>query len=358
MSVLPMIGDWRRQVRDELLPETFGHHANALADLSFAMAVSGHCHSGTLAAVAPGDTTPAATKRRLERTLANDRLDPESAWPQLARSVLRGQLGGPIILILDETPNRNDLRCMKITLAYRKRALPVACACYALGEHPEPMPARVIGLVRQAAACLPEGAEVTLLADRGLAWPQIVDACRELGWHFVIRLQGQTRVRTDDGQEGTAADLTPKPGASWHGEAEVFKNAGGRAAAVAACWLRDHDAPWLGVTDRDDGPRVFGRYLKRTWTEELFRDEKSSGFHWGQSRVVDPEHAARLMLVIALATYLALGLGSRMIKAGLRRLLETTHQRKLSLFQAGLRFLMYCTTHDRPLPTNLSPAPS
>jgi hypothetical protein len=74
--------------------------------------------------------------------------------------------------------------------------------------------------------------------------------------------------------------------------------------------------------------------------------------------VVIPEHAARLMLVIALATYLALGLGSRMIKAGLRRLLETTHQRKLSLFQAGLRFLMYCITHDRPLPTNLSPAPS
>ena len=124
MSVLPMIGDWRRQVRDELLPETFGHHANALADLSFAMALSGHCHSGKLAAVAPGDTTPAATRRRLERTLANDRLDPDSVWPQLARAVLGGQLGGPILLILDETPNRNDLRCMKITPAYRKRALP------------------------------------------------------------------------------------------------------------------------------------------------------------------------------------------------------------------------------------------
>jgi Transposase DDE domain len=358
MSVLPMIGDWRQQVRDELLPETFGHHANALADLSFAMAVSGHCHSGKLAAVAPGDTTPAATKRRLERTLANDRLDPDSVWPQLARAVLGGQLGGSIILILDETPNRNDLRCMKITLAYRKRALPVACACYALGEQPEPMPELIIGLLRQAAACLPEGAEVTLLADRGLAWPQIIDACRELGWHFVIRLQGQTKVRTDDGRVRTAADLAPKPGASWHGQAEVFKKSGWRTAVVAACWLRDHDGPWLVITDRDDGPRVFGRYLKRTWTEELFRDEKSSGFHWGQSRVLDPEHAARLMLIIALATYLALGLGSRMIKAGLRRLLETTHQRKLSLFQAGLRFLMYCITHDHPLPTNLSPAPS
>jgi hypothetical protein len=358
MSVLPMIGDWRRQVRDELLPDLHGHQANALADLSFAMALSRHCHSGKLAAVAPGDTTPAATQRRLERTLANDRLDPDSVWPQLARSVLGDHVGGPIVLILDETPNHNDLRCMKITLAYRKRALPLFCACYALGGQPEPMPELVVGLFGKAAACLPEGACVTLLADRGLAWPQVVDACRELGWHFAIRLQGQTRVRTADGREYTAAELAPKPGACWRGQAEVFKKSGWRAAAVAACWLPDQDGPWLVLSDRDDGPRIFGRYLKRTWTEELFRDEKSSGFHWEQSHVTDPEHAARLVLVIALATYLALALGSRVIKAGLRRLLETTRQRMLSLFQIGLRFLMFCTTHDHPLPKNLSPVPS
>ena len=99
--------------------------------------------------------------------------------------------------------------------------------------------------------------------------------------------------------------------------------------------------------DRDDGLPGCStdRYLKRTWTEELFRDEKSSGIPLGaepcdRTRVMQ----ARLVLVMALATYLALGLGSRMIKAGLRRLMETTRQRKLSLFQVGLRFLMYCTT--------------
>jgi hypothetical protein len=353
-----MIRDWRHQVRDELLPDLHGHQANALADLSFAMALARHCHSGTLSAVAPGDTTPAATQRRLERLLANDRLDPDSAWPWLARAALAGWAGGPIVLILDETPNHNDLRCMKLTLAYRKRALPVACACYAPGGQGEPMPELIVGLFRRAAACLPEGAEVTLLADRGLAWPQLVDACGALGWHFVIRLQGQTRVRTADGRECAAADLAPRPGQRWWGDAEVFKTSGWRAAAVAACWERDHDGPWLLVSDRPDGGRLFGRYAKRTWTEELFRDEKSSGFHWEESHVSDPEHAARLVLLMALATYLALGLGSRVIQAGLRRLLESTRQRMLSLFQIGLRWLMFCVTHDRPLPHNLSPVPS
>src|SRR5215217_7214222 len=103
MSVLPMIGDWRRQVRDQLLPDLHGYQANALADLSFAMALARHCHSGKLAAVAPGGTTPAATQRRAERLLANDRLDPDSVRPQPARAVLRGGAGGPIVLILDET---------------------------------------------------------------------------------------------------------------------------------------------------------------------------------------------------------------------------------------------------------------
>src|SRR5512135_3168958 len=77
------------------------------------MAQTQHCHSGRLAAVAPGQTTPAATKRRLERLLDNDRLDPDSVWPQLARSMLGGWAGGSIVLILDETPNHNDLRCLK-----------------------------------------------------------------------------------------------------------------------------------------------------------------------------------------------------------------------------------------------------
>jgi hypothetical protein len=357
MSAQPMIRDWRRQVREELLPDLHGHQANALADLSFAMTLASHCHSGKLAKVAPGDTTPAATKRRDERLLANDRLDPASAWPQLARCLLRGWAGAAILLILDETPNHNDLRCMKLTLAYRKRAVPIACVCYSLGGQPEPMPQLIRRLLHQAAACLPEGASVTLLADRGLAWPQVVATCVELGWHDVIRLQGQTRVRTTEGRECAAAELAPKPGASWRGTAEVFKKSGWRAAAVAACWLRDRDGPWLLVSDRDDGPRLFARYAKRVWTEELFRDEKSSGFHWGESHVTDPAHAARLVLLIALATYLALALGSRVIQAGLRRMLESTRQRMLSLFQIGLRWLMFCVTHDRPMPKNLSPVP-
>jgi hypothetical protein len=357
MNALSMLRDWRRQVQDDLLPELHGHQSKAMADLSFAMTLAQHCRAGKLAVAVPGDARPASVERRVERFLANDRIDPLEVWTQLARSFLAGWAGGPIVLILDETPNHNDLRCLKVTLAYRKRALPLCSVCYAPGGQDEPMPELVVGLLRRVAACLPEGAEVTLLADRGLAWPVVVDTCDELGWHYVLRLLSQTRVRTPDGRECSAAELAPHPGTCWHGPALVFKKAGWRAAAVAACWLPDCDGPWLLVSDRDDGPRLFRRYTKRTWTEELFRDEKSSGFRWGESHVDDPVHAARLTLLLALATYLALAVGSRVIQAGLRRFLESTRQRTLSYFTIGLRWVMYCLTHDRSLPENLSPVP-
>jgi hypothetical protein len=352
-----MLRDWRRQVQEDLLPDLHGHQSKALADLSFAMTVAAHCQRGKLAVAVPGDARPASVGRRLERTLANPRIDPHAVWTQLTGAVLRGWVGGPLMLILDETPNHNDLRCLKITVAYRKRALPIACVCYALGDQPEPMPQLIVDLFHQVAACLPAEAEVTLLADRGLAWPLVVDTCGELGWHYVLRLQGQTRVRRADGRVGSAADLAPRPGTQWWGAAEVFKTSGWRAAQVAACWERECDGPWLLASDRPDGPRLFRRYAKRTWTEELFRDEKSSGFHWEQSHVTDPEHAARLVLLMALATYLALSVGSRVIQAGLRRFLESSRQRMLSLFQIGLRWVMFCLTHDRSLPQDLSPVP-
>src|SRR5205823_12782268 len=100
MRALSLLRDWRRQVRDELLPGLHGHQSNALADLSFAMTIADHCWAGKLAVAVPGDARPASVKRRIERTLANDRIDPGSAWSQLARAILGGRAGGPVVLIL------------------------------------------------------------------------------------------------------------------------------------------------------------------------------------------------------------------------------------------------------------------
>jgi hypothetical protein len=345
MSATPIVEQWRRCVREQLFPHLHGHQAAALADFSYAAALAGHCQAGRLAAHVPTDATPASSQRRCERLLDNPRLRPRLAQRMLARALLAGWGGCTLLLLLDETPKANDLRVLSIRAAYAHRAVPLAAVCYRPHALPRPLPALVRGLLRQVHGCLPAGARVVLLADRGLCWPLLVDWCHEHGWHYVLRLQGRAKVRWPDGSERTAGELAPRAGRRWLGEAEVFKKAGWRGASVVATWERGMPGPWLLVTDQRASLRHCRTYGKRMWVEESFRDDKGAAFHWGESRVDDPEHAARLLLVLALALVLATSQGSAVLKAGRRHRLDPHRRRRLSVVQLGLRWLRYAVGH-------------
>src|SRR5215203_2995561 len=98
------------------------------------MVLAGHCHSGRLAAAAPSPRARVLSRqRRWERLLSNRRLRPHEAMGMLARAVAPslGCGAGPVrrvVLILDETPGgtKGRLRCMKLSVAYRGRAVPIA----------------------------------------------------------------------------------------------------------------------------------------------------------------------------------------------------------------------------------------
>jgi len=346
MSAAAFVRAWRRTVAEQLFPGLHGHQANALADLSFALAVAGHCQAGKLAPHVPTHAQPASSQRRCERLLANGRLQPPVAQRQLAGGLLAPWGGQTILLLLDETPKANDLRVLNVRVAYGHRALPLAAVCYRPDALPQPMPQLVGGLLRQVLGCLPEGATVVLLADRGLCWPLVVDFCHEHGWHYVLRLQGQTKVLLPDGSERSASELAPRPGTRWLGEAEVFKKAGWRGANVVATWERGVAEPWLLLCDQRASLRHCRAYAKRTWVEESHRDDKAGSFHWDDSQVHDPAHALRLLLLVALAMVLAASLGSAATKAGWRRWLDPHRRRRLSVVQLGLRWLRYALAHE------------
>src|SRR5690348_11842672 len=68
--------------------------------------------------------------------------------------------------------------------------------------------------LRRLAEVLPDGVTCTILADRGFADTKLFEFLGELGFDYVIRLKGNTRVG--------AADGTTRPAADWIGQ-------GGRA---------------------------------------------------------------------------------------------------------------------------------
>ena len=347
MRAVEMLRAWESSVKDRLLPGLHGHRAKALAAVSFGMVAAGGCSSGAVSVCVPGRAKPASVRRRVERLVANERLWPAEAMGLLARSVMSGWSGRTAVLALDETPRGPVLERLEVSACYRGRAVPLAWECYGADRPPVPMPRLVWKLLRRVARAMPPGVEVVLVADRGLSWPAVADCCRALGWHYVLRAQGQTKVRLREGPGGRQArevradELAPRRGVSWYGRGEVFKGAGWREANVVAVWAEQAKEPWLLVTDQPSSYRRCRQYARRMWCEAMHRDEKSSGLNWQLSRVTDPRRQRRLLLAVALALLLALSLGTWALKRGLRRVMDSTRRRKLSLFTLGLRWLRY-----------------
>ena len=357
MGAARMVQQWTAAVND-LFATLHGHTVNALACFSLAMCHAEHCHSGQLGASAASAAKPASSRRRWERLLANPRLEGRRALEEFSASLLAGWAGRKLLLVLDETPNGGDLWCMRLGVAYHKRLLSVAAVCYPTDQPPLPMPKLICKMLRKVAKRMPPGASVTLLCDRGLSWPVVMDCVRKLGWGHVMRLQSSTRVTLGDGRVVAAGDLVKRPGGRWHGRVRVFKKAGWRDAHLSIHWDQRGKEPWILAARENGDPHglhAAHAYAKRNWCEQSFRDEKSSGFRWEQSHVRDARRALKVVLVMALATLLSISLGTWLVKSGRRRDLDPHRTRRLSFFQLGLRWLRHLLVlpNDDPTPPYL-----
>lgn len=351
MDLTRMLRSLRLEVQ-ESFPSLHGHQIKALSGAALAMISAGHCQLSRMALIGLSEATVPSCERRWQRLVANDRLDPEVLIASWARAVLADVT--EVTLMLDETPKHNDLRAMKLSRQIHGRAIPVLWSCYKPDALPMSQDRLVINLLEQADSALPTGAKPTLLADRGLSWPKVLDFCVEHKWHYVLRAQAQTRVKLDDGRELRFGDLTSRQGIKWCGSARVFKKAGWRRSNIVAYWQPDTSEPWLLVTDLPASRHRCRQYCKRMRIEQAFRDEKSHGFYWNSSRIQDPKHATRLLLIMAIAMRHLIYLGLRLIRTGLRKLLERRDRRTLSVFQLGLRFVQRESRNARSPPLNKS----
>jgi hypothetical protein len=344
---------WEAEVRGVLVGVGIWQ-CRALALFSLGAALAKHCGLARVAAAVPGVALVPSITRRFERLLASERLDVPVARSAIAARVLAAGGGQTLWLALDETHQGHTATgarfgVLALRLIYRERALPLAWVCYPPGAAPAPFPTLIGRLIREVAAVVPADAHVVLMTDRGLSWPSLLDQCRRVGWSFLCRVQRQTRVEVADGRVGTIGDLAPAPGTRWRGHARAFLKAGWRGLNLVAVWRHGDDQPWLLVTDLAPEWVRCAQYRHRMDQEESFRDDKSAGLAWDQSRVRTPAHMDRLLLVLQLAACFVLLQGLFVLHHGCRHVLERTDRRTLSLFALGLRWLDRARFHLLPL---------
>lgn len=349
--VIKPLYQWFGEIREQM-PSLSKPQAQVLALFSFGVARARHCFASRVSEklweVGKADTV----ERRLQRFLANPRLCVERCCRQWAKWVLSHLVSDDLVLLVDETKLGKWLGIMVIGLAYRKRCIPLAWRCYRQGEWPMGQVAVIEELMGWIADAIPSGCIPLLQADRGIGTsPDLIRAAVKMDWDYLFRVQNHTRFRFLDGREVSMESLVER-GGQWQGEGHAFKKAGWLPVHAHVIWKAAYDEPWCLITNRSSLAGT--SYAVRAWQEQSFKDLKSSGWQWQDSQVRIPDHADRLVLVLALAYawMLALGTMAVCLADDIKSLVTRGHKRtRYGVFRQGIRYFAHLSYSQRPICT-------
>jgi hypothetical protein len=347
---------WTRQMQ-VLLPDIHATRVATVALFAAGILWAGQVTLLRVAAVLPVAARDPSTERRLRRFLANPRVRVATLWEPLLPTLLAGLGRQTLVFVFDPTPYRTCATILCLGVVWRGRILPVAWEVMPQQTAwPEPLVPVLERLLRAVAAVLPPGSTATLVADRGLVGPAILDAASAVGWHVVLRLRAgageETRVRLGDGPEQRVAELPTGPGQRFCAPAAIFKDAGWRTGFLTIRWDATAKEPWVLFSDQPGGADRVREYRRRAHAEATYADVKGRGFGLERSKVSAPERIERLVLALHLALWWAFALGAHVIRTGQRRHFDRADRRDLSLVRlgctAGLDALMRDQTHLLP----------
>jgi len=258
-------------------------------------------------------------ERRLRRILAQTEWDTLAIFEGVARASLQRLPAGRCFLLLDDTEKTDECTLTTLALAYGGRAVPLAW-CRWSGKLHGAYWQQVDQLFDQAQRLLPPQVQPLVLADRGLASPMLVNLIQQHGWDFLLRVQGNTTLRTTKHSRSAPSlhlgELITRPGApSVTLDGWVFYHRP-LWAHTAAVWRTGYQDKWLLVSNLDLGTGLAKLYAQRMKVESLFRDAKSGGFEWELSRVLFADRAQRLLLGLMFALLCAVLLGEAAMRAG------------------------------------------
>jgi hypothetical protein len=282
-------------------------------------------------------------ERRIRRLENDPEVEASLCFHPFARAHLRYGKPRELLLVLDPTMQEDRVVMVSVAVWFRGRALPLAWAIWA-GNTPlegDGFWQRIDQVLEEVVPLLPAQVGITLLADRAFGCPAFIDLVTKRGWHYIVRVQGQTMCQDRLGRQRSVQSLVPYRHRRAKLRGQVFKKNGWRTASVVAYWGRRHEKPLCLVSDLKPDWSVLHLYRRRYPIEAYFRDCKSHGWRWEQGQVTDLQHLERLLTGMALATWFTLLAGSWKAKQILSRPPSgKRHTRpwegKMSLFTLGL----------------------
>jgi hypothetical protein len=290
-------------------------------------------------------------------------LDPAVCFVPLLRWAVHG-FGATrrLALALDVTNLGDRFHVLCCSAVYRGCGIPVAWVVLQ-GNAPEAWNPHWFALLRRAAGALGDDWEVVVLTDRGLESAALFRQIVGLGWHPLMRVKAAGTFRPAGWvKRYPLGAFAARPGQRFAGVGTAY------AREPLACTLLAERRPgcadaWLLLTDLPPTAASAGWYAYRSWVEQNFKVVKSAGWQWQRTRMTDPARAARLWVVVAVATLWLLEVGGAaeagVLPATVPKLPQPSRDRRRvhRLFRVGHRLILAGLLRGQLLTGHFAPEP-
>jgi hypothetical protein len=258
-------------------------------------------------------------------------------------------------LIMDCTKVGFHFRLLTVSVAYKKRALPLVWSVHR-GRKGHVGYQAQLALLTYLARFIPAQTTVWLVADAGFEAVPLLDWLQGQGWHFVIRQPGKNQVRWDGQPWLKLREIAISSGQT-HDIGWVHLTAKHDAGPfwLIVHWEQGQDEPWYLISDVSAQRTLINRYRLRMWTEEMYGDMKGHGFDIEATHLDDPERILRLFLAVCFNFVWFITLGAWVVKRGFRHYVDHKSRRDKSYFRIGWDWLERCARLDKPIPIRFNP---
>ena len=340
-----LLDQWSRQVK-ELFPMLHAYQQDALA---FAVAGIMHSETAVMQRVAEAVwerssslTSISSHERRLQRFVANERIEVQACWAHVLAHILPFWHNKPVTLILDVTPYSSYASIVYVGILLQSRVLPLAWEVMPQQQSWEQGQWQIVErLFEQISAALLT-TDCTLLADRGLSGLPLIRLCQKQGWHYLLRIRAEDAFRRKfrhyhrDWEQGQ--QVVKKEGEQWYGRILLWQEHQ-FDTWLSASWEAGYEEAWFLISDRRASAGRIGEYGQRMSVEATFQDSKSRGCMIEDSRFRQREHLHRWLFAVFLAMWWMAHLGQSCIHHGHRKHVDRCDRRDKGFLRIGRLWL-------------------
>ena len=277
-------------------------------------------------------------ERRLQRLIANEKLDVPTCWQQFLAHSLPLWEHREVILVLDCTPYHETFTLIYVGILVQKRLLPLAWELMPQQQTWEQGQWEIVARLFQAVGSQLSSSSVTLLADRGLTCLKLIELCSQQSWHYVLRMQNEEQCRRKwrhvyrDWQRGK--DFVCKKGMAWYGKVLMWQKHG-FSCFLSAFWDEGVEEAWFLLSDQPACPRRVKEYALRMRVEATFQDTKSRRWCLESGQMHRKEHLNRWLLIVFVAFWWTTHLGASCKHHGHASLFDRRDRSDKSVLRVG-----------------------